>query len=114
MQSFAPLQINSIPSPSCTSAEHSYQEATVSGHVQVAILCNHQRAVPKGHAGQMERLSERMHKLNEELLELQHELKAAQKGKAYGDKKRRDPERCVLQQLVPAAVLRRVTAILYV
>lgn len=63
--------------------------------VQVAILCNHQRAVPKGHAGQMEKLSERMHKLNEELLELQHELKAAQKGKAYGDKKRRDPERRV-------------------
>lgn len=64
--------------------------------VQVAILCNHQRAVPKGHAGQMEKLSERMHKLNEELLELQHELKAAQKGKAYGDRKRRDPERCVM------------------
>lgn len=60
---------------------------------EVAILCNHQRAVPKGHAGQMEKLSERMHKLNEELLELQHELKASEKGKAYGDKKRRDPER---------------------
>lgn len=60
---------------------------------EVAILCNHQRAVPKGHAGQMEKLSERMHKLNEELLELQHELKAAQKGQGYGDKKRRDPER---------------------
>lgn len=59
----------------------------------MAILCNHQRAVPKGHAGQMEKLSERMHKLNEELLELQHELKAAQKGRGYGDKKRRDPER---------------------
>ncbi len=68
--------------------------------LQVAILCNHQRAVTKGHAGQMERLSERMHKLNEELLELQHELKAAEKGKAYGDKKRRDPERCALTGLV--------------
>ncbi len=64
--------------------------------MQVAILCNHQRAVTKGHAGQMERLSERMHKLNEELLELQHELKASEKGKAYGDKKRREPERCAL------------------
>lgn len=62
--------------------------------MQVAILCNHQRAVPKGHAGQMEKLSERMHKLNEELLELQHELKAAEKGKSYGEKKRREPERC--------------------
>lgn len=68
--------------------------------MQVAILCNHQRAVPKGHAGQMEKLSERMHKLNEELLELQHELKASEKGKAYGDKKRRDPERCALGGLV--------------
>lgn len=67
---------------------------------QVAILCNHQRAVPKGHAGQMEKLSERMHKLNEELLELQHELKASEKGKAYGDKKRREPERCALVGLV--------------
>ncbi len=64
--------------------------------MQVAILCNHQRAVPKGHAGQMEKLGERMHKLNEELLELQHELKAAEKGKAYGDKKKREPERSVL------------------
>lgn len=62
----------------------------------MAILCNHQRAVPKGHAGQMEKLSERMHKLNEELLELQHELKAAQKGKGCGDKKMRDPARCVM------------------
>ena len=68
--------------------------------MQVAILCNHQRAVPKGHAGQMEKLSERMHKLNEELLELQHELKASEKGKAYGDKKRRDPERCALVERV--------------
>jgi len=67
--------------------------------MQVAILCNHQRAVPKGHAGQMEKLSERMHKLNEELLELQHELKASEKGKAYGDK-RREPERCALVGLV--------------
>ena len=62
----------------------------------MAILCNHQRAVPKGHAGQMEKLSEKMHKLNEELLELQHELKAAEKGKAYGDKKKREPDRCAV------------------
>jgi len=47
----------------------------------------------------MEKLSERMHKLNEELLELQHELKASEKGKAYGDK-RREPERCALVGLV--------------
>ena len=79
--------------------------------LQVAILCNHQRAVTKGHAGQMERLSERMHKLNEELLELQHELKAAEKGKAYGDKKRRDPERCALTDLSGFAVAWKCTLI---
>ena len=61
----------------------------------------------------MERLSERMHKLNEELLELQHELKAAQKGKPYGDKKRRDPERCATPQLVFIGVLRRHTSMMY-
>ena len=62
------------------------------GIVQVAILCNHQRSVPKGHAGAMEKLQEKMHKLNEELLELQHELKAAKQGKPYKEKKLASPE----------------------
>ena len=60
--------------------------------LQVAILCNHQRSVPKGHAGQMERLSEKMHNMNEELLELQRELQALDKGQTYKDKKKRAPD----------------------
>lgn len=62
------------------------------GCKQVAILCNHQRSVPKGHAGQMEKLGEKMHNLNEELLELQREVKALDQGKAYKDKKKRLPD----------------------
>ena len=34
---------------------------------EVAILCNHQRAVPKGHEGQMEKLEARMKELHAEL-----------------------------------------------
>lgn len=34
---------------------------------QVAILCNHQRAVPKGHQGQMEKLQEKLGAIQEEI-----------------------------------------------
>lgn len=54
---------------------------------QVAILCNHQRSVPKGHAGQMEKLEAKTLALQEELAELQAELAAAKKGKASPGKK---------------------------
>ena len=40
----------------------------------------------------MERLSEKMHNMNEELLELQRELKALDKGQTYKDKKKRAPD----------------------
>ena len=40
----------------------------------------------------MEKLSEKMHNLNEELLELQRELKALDQGKVYKDKKKRLPD----------------------
>lgn len=46
---------------------------------QVAILCNHQRSVPKGHAGQMEKLEAKTLALQQELRELQDNLKAAKK-----------------------------------
>ncbi len=55
--------------------------------MQVAILCNHQRAVNKGHAGQMEKLQEKMQGLNEELHELQADLKAAKQGKVTPSKR---------------------------
>lgn len=34
---------------------------------QVAILCNHQRSVPKGHQGQMEKLQEKLAAIQEEI-----------------------------------------------
>ncbi|KAL6768009.1 DNA topoisomerase 1 [Auxenochlorella protothecoides] len=47
---------------------------------EVAVLCNHQRAVPKGHVGQMEKLTAKMEALHAELAELQADLKLALKG----------------------------------
>lgn len=49
--------------------------------VQVAILCNHQRAVPKGHTDQMQRLADKLTTAQDELDELTLQLKVA-KGKA--------------------------------
>jgi DNA topoisomerase I len=54
---------------------------------QVAILCNHQRAIPRGHTGQMERLQERMEGLYKELEQLQHEASQAAKGVGKDGKK---------------------------
>ena len=36
-------------------------------HLQVAILCNHQRAVPKGHDGPMEKLQEKLGAMRNEI-----------------------------------------------
>lgn len=48
---------------------------------EVAILCNHQRSVPKAHENQMEKMQEKLQTLNTELEELEDELKYALKGK---------------------------------
>ena len=48
--------------------------------MQVAILCNHQRAVPAGHTGQMEKMSGKLMDAQAELDDLQAELKAARRG----------------------------------
>ena len=48
---------------------------------QVAILCNHQRAVPKGHSGQMEKLEARLLELQAELDTLSTDYLAAQRAK---------------------------------
>jgi len=48
---------------------------------QVAILCNHQRAVPKGHSGQMEKLEARLLELQAELDALSADYLAAQRAK---------------------------------
>ena len=48
---------------------------------QVAILCNHQRAVPKGHSGQMDKLEARLLELQAELDALSADYRAAQRAK---------------------------------
>lgn len=48
---------------------------------EVAILCNHQRSVPKGHEASMEKMREKIQKAKEELADLEKELKMALKGK---------------------------------
>lgn len=47
----------------------------------MAILCNHQRAVPKGHTDQMERLADKLKSNQEDLDQFTLELKVLQ-GKA--------------------------------
>ena len=47
----------------------------------MAILCNHQRSVPKGHVGQMEKMETRLLSVNAELESLTQELNAAKRGK---------------------------------
>jgi DNA topoisomerase-1 len=54
---------------------------------EVAILCNHQRSVPKGHTNQMEKMQEKMALLQSELCEMMDELKRAQAGKKSKDGK---------------------------
>ena len=56
------------------------------GCVQVAILCNHQRAVPKGHTGQMQKMEAKLLEHQEALDALQAELVAAEKGKKHEGK----------------------------
>ncbi|XP_024392719.1 DNA topoisomerase 1 beta isoform X1 [Physcomitrium patens] len=48
---------------------------------EVAILCNHQRSVSKGHSAQMERLELKMQELEEQLEELETDLDRAKRGK---------------------------------
>ena len=75
-------------------ADHS-QEETVDGkkaeydraNKEVAILCNHQRSVPKGHTAQMEKMQEKLATLQAELGELMDDLKMAKAGKPKDGKK---------------------------
>ena len=47
---------------------------------EVAVLCNHQRSVPKTHDAQMDKMAAKMSELDDELAALEAELKAAKKG----------------------------------
>jgi len=54
---------------------------------EVAILCNHQRSVPKTHETSMGKLQEVLKGLTDELAELEEELRLAKQGKAKDGKK---------------------------
>jgi DNA topoisomerase-1 len=47
----------------------------------VAILCNHQRSVPKTHEQSMGRMQEKLDKMREEVEGLERDLALARKGK---------------------------------
>jgi DNA topoisomerase-1 len=49
--------------------------------VQVAILCNHQRSVPKGHAAAMEKIDAKMNELRDEVKDLTDHVKALEGNK---------------------------------
>ena len=62
----------------------------------VAILCNHQRSVPKGHEGQMKKLIDRLEAIRDEkeeiedrIEELSQKAKKGQKAKGEADRKER-------------------------
>jgi len=59
---------------------------------EVAILCNHQRSIPKGHQGQMEKLQEKLGALEGELKALQKDLKLAKAGKPTADGRKLNPD----------------------
>jgi len=48
---------------------------------EVAILCNHQRSVPKAHEDQVEKMEAKLKEMNDELAELEDDLRLALKGK---------------------------------
>ncbi|EFN52427.1 hypothetical protein CHLNCDRAFT_36846 [Chlorella variabilis] len=54
---------------------------------EVAILCNHQRSVPKAHENQMEKLQEKLDAVRQEVKDLQADLKRAKAGKKGEDGK---------------------------
>ncbi|GBF98695.1 DNA topoisomerase-like [Raphidocelis subcapitata] len=58
----------------------------------VAILCNHQRSVPKTHGTQMEKMNAKLDGMRDEITELQAELALAKKGKANKEGKKLNPE----------------------
>ncbi|XP_024370141.1 DNA topoisomerase 1 beta [Physcomitrium patens] len=73
---------------------------------QVAILCNHQRSVSKGHSAQMERLEGKMQELEEQLEELETDLDRAKKGKPP----LKDSEGKVKRNQTPEALEKKIAA----
>ncbi|KAG0585132.1 hypothetical protein KC19_3G261200 [Ceratodon purpureus] len=72
---------------------------------EVAILCNHQRTVSKGHSAQMERLEGKITELEEFIEELETDLDRAKKGKSP----LKDSEGKVKRNQNPEALEKKIT-----
>lgn len=59
---------------------------------EVAILCNHQRSVPKAHTAQMEKMQGKLAELQAEMAELESDLKRVRAGKPTADGKKASEE----------------------
>ena len=65
----------------------------------VALLCNHQRAVPKTHDKSMANLQDKIDKKTEEVEKAEREFKAAKKGKGGDADKKKATVKRLLEQL---------------
>ena len=68
----------------------------------VAILCNHQRTVPKGHEGQMKKLTDKLEEVRDEKEEIEDRIEEltekSKKGKVKGAEERRERAQQRLQR----------------
>ena len=62
--------------------------------MQVAILCNHQRAIPKTHDKSMGKIQENIDKATEQVETIKKDLKAAKAGKPTSEGKKVSAETC--------------------
>ncbi|CAM0911236.1 unnamed protein product [Alopecurus aequalis] len=74
---------------------------------EVAIICNHQRAVSKSHDSQMTKLNEKIDELKAQMDELKTDLGKAKRGKPLGNDKDGKPKR----NLPPEAIEKKITSI---
>jgi DNA topoisomerase-1 len=88
-----------LESPTVDKRKADYDRA----NKEVAILCNHQRAVGKAHDSQMEKLQTKLGEFREQLDELQADLKLAKAGK-----EKKHAQSGKMQKLDPATVLLRI------
>ncbi|GLV41534.1 Topoisomerase 1 [Carabus blaptoides fortunei] len=68
----------------------------------VAILCNHQRSVPKGHAKSMEKLKEKIEQKKDSILEMERQVQDAQRQAKRGSVKEKvvyDKKKKALEKL---------------
>lgn len=56
------------------------RNVATTSNAQVAVLCNHQRSVPKGHQTSMAKMDQRITDIEGEIAELKAQMVALQKG----------------------------------